>query len=815
MRPLDRVLGKLEHVKRSGKGHAARCPAHEDREASLSIRDGDDGRVLLKCFAGCSTEAIVGALGLEMRDLFPPRPRSLERSSAQTSSRRSADAGPPPTVEDLAAHKAIPADFLRSLGLEDARYGVRVPYRLADGSLGRPRLRTARVAKKGSKWIASGEDAARPIVPYGLDRLEAARKAGYLAIVEGESDCWTLWLHEEPALGIPGVELVGKLEAEHVAGIPTVYVMREPDQAGASFPGKVAARLRSLGFAGEVLSLVLPVKDPADLHKRDPKRFRDEWRAALGNAAPVAVPEDAGEAVAPDDGRPRIVVREELHAVSVEALDALVSAGVPLYQRGGVLVRVTRDPLDDGRGIVRSDGAPTIQTAPSAYLRDLLDTAARWVKLHRRSGETVEAHALPPAWVGETLLARGEWPFPYLAGIVAAPTLRPDGSLLDRPGYDAAARLLYLPDREYPPVPARPSLQDARRALEELLDPIADFPFVAECDIAAAFACLLTMVARHAIRGPVPMFVCSATTRGSGKTLLMDALATLGTGRSAAKMPPSSEEEETRKRVLTVTMAGDPAILLDNVEGTLGSAALAGILTAWPTWRDRVLGESRAVEVPARAVWLATGNNLGFRGDLGRRVVPIDLDPRAEHPEDRCGPREGETWRHEDLRAHVERERPRLLVAALTVLRAYVLAGRPRHGGRPYGSYEAWDGLIRGALVWAGAADPNLGRERLREDADLDAATLREALAAWHERYADVPQVLADVARDATSSAEPGSRLAAALAELAPPRRGGTLDARGLGYALRRYRGRVAGGLRFTQAGEAHAGARLWRVVEA
>jgi hypothetical protein len=71
--PLDIVLSRLRGrgVRRSGKGYVAFCPAHEDRKPSLNIAEGSDGRVLLHCFAGCSQEEIVRALGLELRDLFP------------------------------------------------------------------------------------------------------------------------------------------------------------------------------------------------------------------------------------------------------------------------------------------------------------------------------------------------------------------------------------------------------------------------------------------------------------------------------------------------------------------------------------------------------------------------------------------------------------------------------------------------------------------------------------------------------------------------------------------------------------------------
>jgi hypothetical protein len=64
------------HARKTTSGWSSRCPAHEDRNASLSISEGHDGRVLVKCFAGCSFEAIVQSLGLKPADLMPPRPTS-------------------------------------------------------------------------------------------------------------------------------------------------------------------------------------------------------------------------------------------------------------------------------------------------------------------------------------------------------------------------------------------------------------------------------------------------------------------------------------------------------------------------------------------------------------------------------------------------------------------------------------------------------------------------------------------------------------------------------------------------------------------
>ena len=67
--PVENLVERL-HAKRSGEGWKAKCPVHDDRDPSLSIREGSDGRALIKCHAGCQTNDVLAAIGLKPRDLF-------------------------------------------------------------------------------------------------------------------------------------------------------------------------------------------------------------------------------------------------------------------------------------------------------------------------------------------------------------------------------------------------------------------------------------------------------------------------------------------------------------------------------------------------------------------------------------------------------------------------------------------------------------------------------------------------------------------------------------------------------------------------
>jgi hypothetical protein len=99
-------------------------------------------------------------------------------------------------------------------------------------------------------------------------------------------------------------------------------------------------------------------------------------------------------------------------------------------------------------------------------------------------------------------------------------------------------------------------------------------------------------------------------------------------------MTQTEDVSEERKRLTTIAMEGDPLVLIDNVERPLGSPVLAAVLTAGYI-QDRLLGHNRTVKAHVNATFIATGNNMEFAGDLVRRVVPIDINPGVERPEER------------------------------------------------------------------------------------------------------------------------------------------------------------------------------------
>lgn len=579
----------------------------------------------------------------------------------------------------------------------------------------------------------------------------------------------------------------------------------------AGFPGAVAK-------AGELLvdqlleaSVIVFVECDTD----GTDRWRLTGRAPSNAASPSSPPTSAPQLVPGPPVRqpsqqpqkpnrptkPTILVRQDLVAVTDEAEAALVKMG-GLYVRGTALVRVFRPgrkipPLLKKLMIKPPTGAASVDAMMPPLLREWMARAATWCRVAKK-GKVVAA--LPAQFAVDTLLARNEWPFPPLELITETPLLRPNGTILDRSGYDATTSILYEPRQTFPQIPTRPTRAEVNAAIELLLDLLCDFPFMAPSDRGATVSLMLTMAARNAIDGEIPMYSLGAPIRGAGKGLLGSATTIAMTGYEPTLTTPVERDEEWRKRILALGLMGCRVVLVDNVDGEFGCPSLSAALTTGSI-TDRILGLSKMVTVPVRQVWMATGNNIVFVGDLARRVIPIDIDPQVEHPEWRAG------FRHPDLRDYVRRAHPQLVTAALTILRSYHVAGRPSHGMPRLGSYEAWDDLVRGAILWLDhrpLGDPVEGRKRIDQHADGDAALIAQTYYAWHDAFGTRAKTIAE----AVDVAAGHPSLADALRAIDPDSR--QLDAHKIGVRLRKCRGRIVGGLRL-EISEYRQGVAAWR----
>jgi len=267
-------------------------------------------------------------------------------------------------------------------------------------------------------------------------------------------------------------------------------------------------------------------------------------------------------------------------------------------------------------------------------------------------------------------------------------------------------------------------MDDVQRAVALLFDLVSDFPFANPASRSAWLASLFTPLAREAYRGCTgPLFLFDANVRGSGKSLLADINALIMTGREATRFTAPKDDEECRKRITALVNDSDRIVLIDNISGRFGCASLDAALTG-TVWKDRRLGHTELIEAPLRMAWYASGNNVLLAADTARRVCHIRLESPLENPEDRSG------FKYPDIRKHVRQNRPALLAAALTVLRGFIVAGRPDQNLKPWGSFEGWSDLVRSSVVWSGQVDPGETREELRSTSDSEAGALRQMLLA-------------------------------------------------------------------------------------
>ncbi len=429
-----------------------------------------------------------------------------------------------------------------------------------------------------------------------------------------------------------------------------------------------------------------------------------------------------------DDGLPVIFCEAgKLTDIVDEAERALIARHPQLFQRGNRIVRPGTTKMktaNQGEVFTRC-----LIEVNHGTMTELMGTAARFTKWDGRMKE--ERTIDPPANVVSTYLQRaGHWNLPIISALVASPTIRPDGSILDKPGYDEATGLLYDPDgAAFPTIPEHPTKKEAEDALALLKEPLAHFPWAdrknpanagkPSVDLAVALSGILTAAGRNAMDN-APLHAFSAPKAGSGKSKLVEIAAVIATGRVNGILSQAKTPEEFEKRLGATLIEAHQIVSIDNCEYPLGGDVLCQALTE-PLLNIRPLGFSKMITVQTIAAYFATGNNLVIADDMTRRVLLCGLDAGVERPELRDF--------DFDPVEEVRQRRGEYLAAALTVLRAYVVAARPMKL-RPIGSFGRWSDLVRSALVWLGEADPAQAMERAR-DTDPKLKTASEVFAQW------------------------------------------------------------------------------------
>jgi putative DNA primase/helicase len=389
------------------------------------------------------------------------------------------------------------------------------------------------------------------------------------------------------------------------------------------------------------------------------------------------------------------IIGGALPATLDAAEQALIEQGVDLFQRGDVIVR----PGDDCAIKIRHDqttAGKRLFEVSAVEMREHMTASASFEQWDGRKQDYKRIDC--PEMVAAGYLARkGRHKLRTLTALIDAPTMRLDGTILDRAGYDEATGLYLIPTIEFPTVPAAPTRGDASEAIAVLKGLVGEFPFVLNADRSVWLSAVLTAPIR-AMLPTAPLHGFDAPVAGSGKGKLVDTVAMIATGRPASVFNQGRSEEETEKRLGSILMTGDLCINMDNCTLPLEGDFLCSALTAAGAVRVRILGRSEAPRLPMVATIFATGNNLTAKGDMTRRMIRCTIDPKMERPETR-------TFNNDPVE-DAQRGRGKYLTAVLTILRAHAVANRPQCDLAPLGSFEEWSRIVRAALVWLGEADP-------------------------------------------------------------------------------------------------------------
>lgn len=483
------------------------------------------------------------------------------------------------------------------------------------------------------------------------------------------------------------------------------------------------------------------------------------------------------------------IVAGEIHRV-VDAAEQELAQSRRHYQRGSLIVTVVTDP---GTHETR------VQNVSQPALVRALAGMAIWERFDVRAKDW--ARIDPPARHSAVLFDASSYPhLPVLNGLTRQPYLRSDGSLVTVAGYDPVTGIFGVFDARQFSVPSHPSRIEAETALNVLQGLLEEFSFALENDRAAALAAILTAAIRPSL--PLaPMFHAQAHVVGSGKTYLCALITAFATPQPATPTTFPADDEECRKLLLAELLRAPAVIQFDNLTGDLAAhKSLCTVLTS-EFLVGRILGVSKTASVSTRTLFLSSGNNVGPVQDMARRCITIRLDPSMETPATR-------TFTRPDLVRDLLRERARYVAAALTIVRGWIVAGKPKTECKSLASYGEWSDLCRQPLLWLGCKDPTTSVfDAMAEDPDRE--TLARLLTAWHSVFGKTPTMVRDAVKKTHLSQNEHAELREVLHDIADER--GEINRRKLGWWIKRHAGRIVSGLRFVRS-SGNSSAEKWRV---
>lgn len=425
--------------------------------------------------------------------------------------------------------------------------------------------------------------------------------------------------------------------------------------------------------------------------------------------------------------RVKINVTAERGLVARAMANAVVDqAGGEVFERAGEVVHIGRDA--EGRAQVQ----PLVASGDgSGALLALLSQSV----LTYRPTEKKEVPADPSSDDRREMLYLLRQRCRTLRGISEMPVVTRSGEVVTHDGYEPESRMYVRLSSDLADlvVPQTPSQDEAAAAVDQLLYLLQDFEFEAESDRVRAVAMLVSAVLRSTV--PLaPLWMLSAVKPGQGKGKLAALGSILMSGQVPGVQTYPRADDELRKVVTSQILAGGANLFLDEVKGTLASAALQALVTS-RTWSDRRLGVSEQVQMEQAMHMVVAGNNITVGVDMARRVMPVRLYTEREDPSI------GRTFAISQLEEYAQEHRRELVCAVLTIVRHWYAIGCPAptaagNAAITLGSFEAWQHVVGGSLEAAGLTGMMDGVMEMRQALD-------DGSAQWQAHFGVLEEIAA------------------------------------------------------------------------
>lgn len=522
-----------------------------------------------------------------------------------------------------------------------------------------------------------------------------------------------------------------KLEQFKNSNIKKAIVFQDHDEAGTKLLNNCHKVLKSIGI--EVFNVEWSKDDPKDINdllKLGQLSRIKEMVASAKLFKPIKPKKSKPEVIKSDlpnqDTKSNdIELKEGYKHEILQQVQKILLSDNNFYQQNNKLHKIDK--------IKTTETTYNIKPVSKLYLMNYLNEICNFQKFTLDGVSKKDC----PNWLPEAILNddKNNCRYRYISGVKEIPLFKLDGTILSKSGYDAETGL-YLELNNNWNIPEAPTKDDALKAYEALNKPISLYNFTTEAERVATISGMLTACIRDSLP-TAPAFFVDAPKAGSGKTKLSVLMCYFTGITNDLTFSNFVDDEELDKLIGAKIKNNKKILLIDNVNNSVsGGGLLNALLTAGNKAEPRILGESELITHNAKMFIVLNGNAARLIGDITRRVLKIRIDPLCSNPHEKRFPFLPDEY--------VKQHKKELIEAALTIIKAYYVAGCPKQDDNEIGSFEQWNKSIRCPLLWLGKADPYETIKDLQAN-DTERDLLLDLLKSWYLNFGCEAKTTKDV----------------------------------------------------------------------